>query len=127
MAKLHMDSIARKLSRKSVRRTLEELPHGLDAIYDDAMHRIESQTPECVEIAKKVLCWVAFSLRPLSIPELQHALVIEPGLCELEHDDFPDDEMMISACAGLVVVETKTNMVRLVRKLCYSGLALFYQ
>lgn len=59
--------------------------------------------------------------------ELQHALAIEPGMRELERDDFPDDKMIISACAGLMVVETKTNMVRLACKLCYFSLSRFYQ
>jgi hypothetical protein len=112
-----MDSIAGKLSRKSVRWPLDEIPYDLDATYDDAMHRIESQTPECVEAAKKVLCRVAFSLRSLPIPKLHHALAIESGMHELDHDDFLDDEMIILAYAGLAIVKAKSNMVCLVCKL----------
>jgi hypothetical protein len=116
MAKLHMDSIAEKFTRKAVRRALEELPRELDATYDDVIHRMELQSREHVVIAKKVLCWVAFALRPLSITELKHALAIEPGMCDIEDGDLPDDEMMISACVGLVTVESDTKTVRLVRK-----------
>jgi hypothetical protein len=116
MAKLHMGSIAEKLTRKVVRRALEELPRELDATYDDAIHRMELRSRKHVVIAKKVLCLVAFALRPLSITELKHALAIEPRMCDIEDDDLLDDEMMILACVGLVTVKSDTKAVRLVRK-----------
>jgi hypothetical protein len=119
-AKMHMDSIARKPSRTLVRKALEDLPRGLDATYDDAMRRIMSQPSDRVEIARKVLCWVAFSRRPLCLTELQHAMAVEPGINELNEDDLPDDETMISTCAGLVIVEAETNVVRLARKFHYD-------
>lgn len=113
-----MDSIAWKPTRKAVRKALDVLPSGLDATYSEAMQRIRSQPLEIVAIAEKVLCWVAFSFRTLSVAELQHAVAIEPGARELDEDELPDDSILISSCAGLVIEEKagKNRKVRLARK-----------
>lgn len=100
-----MDSIAYKTKRRDIHRALENLPSELEANYDETMKRIAEQSPETKDLAYRVLLWVSHALEPLSVNALRHALAVEPGMKSLHEDDLDDVEALISACAGLVVVD----------------------
>jgi hypothetical protein len=67
-------------------------------------------------LAKRVLSWITYAVRPLSVKELQHALAVMPDTTELDPDDITDDEILTSICAGLVVIDEERNVIGLVRK-----------
>ena len=113
LTKLHMDALATKVSRKGVRQALQSLPVSLDATYDEAMARIDAQNNDEKQLAEQVLSWISFTVRPLSLNELQEALAIEPGSRQLDEDNMPGEELLTSVCAGLVVVDQESKMVRL--------------
>ena len=108
-----MDSLATKLTPNAVKRALETLPNDLRETYDEAMERIESQGSECKQLAIRILYWIFYALRPLTVQELQHALAVEPETSELDEGDIPDKELLTSLCAGLVVTDRRSNIIRL--------------
>ncbi|KAI9774757.1 MAG: hypothetical protein M1839_001624 [Geoglossum umbratile] len=114
LAQLHMDSLATKATRKDVRKALETLPKELYDTYNEAMQRIDSQNNDYRQLAKRVLFWISFALRPLTLKELQHALAVEPDESELDQDNIPDEELLASVCAGLVTIDHKSSIIRLV-------------
>ncbi|KAF8250889.1 ankyrin [Wilcoxina mikolae CBS 423.85] len=114
LARLHMDSLATKNNLKDVRTALKTLPDGLDATYDDALQRIEGQNQDDRSLAHRVLSWISHVTRPLSVKELQTALAIELDESEFDEENMPDEELLTSLCAGLVVVEEESKLVRLV-------------
>ncbi|KAL8756771.1 MAG: hypothetical protein Q9184_004385, partial [Pyrenodesmia sp. 2 TL-2023] len=117
LARLHVDSLLDKGTKKKILSTLDGLPKGseaLDKAYKDAIQRIEGQLPGKSEQAKRVLSWITYAQRPLSTEELRHALAVELGDSELDLDNIPDVEDMVSDCAGLVVVDDESNIIRLV-------------
>jgi hypothetical protein len=59
LPQLHMESLARKHTRRAVREALENLPKGLDEMYDDVRERIYNQDEDDVQLAKKLLSWVS--------------------------------------------------------------------
>ena len=65
-----------------------------------------------------MLLWLSNALVPLSIGALQEAVAVESGMNSMGIRDLDDMESMISACAGLVVLEEgkETPAPRLVRK-----------
>ena len=77
-----MESLAKKHSRRAVREALTSLPNSLDEMYDEVLERIYSQDADDVQLAKKLLSWVSYSLKPLTVTELQHALAVEPDEAE---------------------------------------------
>ena len=113
LTKLHMDALASKASRKGVRQALKTLPVNLDATYDEAMARIDAQNNDDKQLAEQVLSWISFAVRPLSLNELQEALAIEPGSRKLDKDNIPGEDLLTSVCAGLVVIDQETQLVRL--------------
>jgi hypothetical protein len=82
--------------------------------YDQAMERINGQMPGFRDLAKKVLAWIACAKRPLTTSEVQHALSVEVGEFELDEDNLPQIEDMVSVCAGLVTIDKKSSIIRLV-------------
>jgi ankyrin repeat protein len=78
------------------------------------MERIDSQNNDYKQLAKRVLFWISFALKPITLKELQHALAVEPNESELDQDNVPDEELLASVCAGLVTIDYESNIIRLV-------------
>lgn len=118
LAKLHFESLTRKLSRKDVRSALKSLPKTLDDTYQQSLARIRSQAEEDVDLAETILFWVVCAHRPLTVHELQHMFatrgLLDSEAMTLEEDDLPDKEILTAVCGGLVVVDKETQSVRLV-------------
>jgi ankyrin repeat protein len=78
------------------------------------MQRIENQGKEEVDLAKKLLCWISFALRPLTIEEIRNALAVKPGDTKIDEEALPNEDILVSLCAGLVTTDQKSRIVRLV-------------
>ena len=96
LAKLHMDSLESKSSRKALRQALQVLPVGLDATYDEAMSRIASQNDDDHRLAQQILSWITFAVRPLWLNELCEALAIEPDSHKLDEENLTDESLLTS-------------------------------
>ncbi|KAF1362415.1 hypothetical protein EJ07DRAFT_106802, partial [Lizonia empirigonia] len=96
---------------------LKNLSKGSGALndaYDQAIIRIDGQFQNDRTLAKNVLSWISYAQRPLTTRELCHALAVEEGDEELDLDNIPDVEDILSVCAGLVTVDEESQIVRLV-------------
>jgi hypothetical protein len=78
------------------------------------IERIKSQVKDQEELAREALSWITCARGPLSTAELQHALAVELGEPELDKDNIPYVEDIVSACAGLVIVDKESDVIRLV-------------
>ncbi|KAL5377140.1 hypothetical protein DPSP01_009953 [Paraphaeosphaeria sporulosa] len=117
LARLHIDSLLDKITAKQVKTTLANLSKGsaaLDDAYKDALERIKAQLDGHYELAKKVLSWITNARRPLTTTELCCALAVEPDEAELDLDNLPHVEDLLSVCAGLVIVDKESAIIRLV-------------
>jgi len=109
-----MDSLAREDNRRGLRRALKNLPVELDETYDEALKRIQGQGWRKAKRAEQVLSWISSAVRPLTIKEIQCALAIEPDDSDLDEDALPDEDLLTSVCAGLVIINRESNAVCLV-------------
>ncbi|KAJ6580363.1 ankyrin repeat-containing domain protein, partial [Mycena vulgaris] len=114
LAKLHTESLATKSTIRAVRDALQHLPTDLNHTYDEAMNRIHSQNKDDKELALQALTWVAYAKRPLSVGELQEAMAIEPDVTTLDADNLLDINIVLSVCAGLLIVDEAMSVVRLI-------------
>ena len=87
---------------------------ALDDAYKKAIQRIKGQLRGDYELAKKVLSWITYAQRPLMTAEICCALAVELGEKELDPENVPDVEDLVSVCAGLVVVDEESAIIRLV-------------
>ncbi|CAG9941180.1 unnamed protein product [Clonostachys rosea f. rosea IK726] len=117
LTKLQLDSLKETISIRDVRSSIKctstnEL--GLyNSAYEVALQRIENQSPQTSDLAKRVILWITHSLRQLSETELRYALSVRPGSLSFDKDDLVQIDF-ISICAGLVVVDVNSSVIRLV-------------
>lgn len=115
LAQLHMDSLRYKGSPKLIKKALEILPTGSDALdlaYRGAMQRVEDQGFRL--LAKQLLGWLTYSARLITVREVQYALSIEPGTPDFDEDSLVDVDEIVGFCAGLVIIDEETQIIRLV-------------
>ncbi|KAJ7094773.1 hypothetical protein C8R44DRAFT_544813, partial [Mycena epipterygia] len=114
LAKLHIDSLATKLTVQGVREALKSLPRDLSGTFDEVVHRINRQDEEEKTLACLALSWVTNARRPLEPSELRVALSVQEGTTELNAENLLDTETILSVCAGLVIIDKEDNKVRLI-------------
>ena len=122
LAQLHIALLARKQNRKEVRLALESLPKELHGTYDEAVQRIQSQSNEDADLAKRVISWVTCAFRLLTVSELQHALAVVPCDIQIDESAVIDADLLVSVCAGLITIEKENSIVCLVH---YTALEYF--
>jgi hypothetical protein len=78
------------------------------------MERVEGQIANSRDLTKQVLSWITCAKRPLTILEFRHALAVEVGESALDEENLPEIEDMVGVCAGLVTVDKKSDIIRLI-------------
>lgn len=114
---MHVESLARKHDRKAIRLALKHLPTELDDTYHEALERIYSQNKDDVLLAERVLSWISFARRPLTVKEMQHAIAVlnlEPDETRINEEGIPDDDLLVAVCAGIVTIDEENDVIRLV-------------
>ncbi|KAI0542485.1 hypothetical protein GGR58DRAFT_252203 [Xylaria digitata] len=127
LAQIYLRSLDDKPTTKAVRNALQQFQGQgrvsasedsramvLSRAYDQAMERINGQMAGFRDLARRVLSWITCSKRPLTVMELRHALAVEIGERELDEENLPEAEDMVSVCAGLVTVDDESDTIRLV-------------
>jgi len=87
---------------------------GLGDAYGATLRRIKGQGGEKARLGMATLMWLSHSERPLKVHELCHALAVEIGSPNLNADNVPSIETLLTCCQGLVVVDKKASAVRLI-------------
>jgi len=78
------------------------------------MERIEGHMGDQSNFGKESLAWITCANRPLKPNKLQCALGVELGTTELDPDNLPDLEDILSVCARLVTIDNVRIVIRLV-------------
>ncbi|KAH6975943.1 hypothetical protein BKA56DRAFT_674463 [Ilyonectria sp. MPI-CAGE-AT-0026] len=78
------------------------------------MGRIKGQKPSMKELTLQVLMWTTFAKKQITSAGLQHALAVEVGELELDEENIPLIDTILSVCAGLVTLDEESKIVRLV-------------
>ncbi|KAH6879952.1 hypothetical protein BKA70DRAFT_1473924 [Coprinopsis sp. MPI-PUGE-AT-0042] len=109
-ASLMVEAIRHCTSSRRVMEKLDMLPAKLDVLYDEAFKRIETQPEEHVALAKRVLLWVAYAYRPLTVQEMRYAVASDPKVDWATPENLVPESLLVSVCCGLIIVEDKDNV-----------------
>ncbi|KAL8717409.1 MAG: hypothetical protein Q9225_005340 [Loekoesia sp. 1 TL-2023] len=109
-----MDSLSTRISVKALKKAIENMPDLLYQLYDDALERINSQNKDDRVLAYKALSWVAYAYQPLTLHMLEEALAIDHKVRDFDPEAIPQVGLVLDLCAGLLIVDEQTNVVRLV-------------
>ncbi|KID85906.1 Ankyrin repeat-containing domain protein [Metarhizium guizhouense ARSEF 977] len=126
LAKIYLDFLEDKLTPKAIINALDKFQRrsrGSDSYdrsqvlanaFDDAMQRVNAQSPGRRELAVQVLGWITCARRALTTLELQHALAVEINKPEFDENNLADIQDLVSVCAGLVTIDEESMAIRLV-------------
>lgn len=135
LAQLSLGTLEDKVTPKEMKRALREFQQlGQDrgedqkyiilrAVYENTMERIKQQKPGLRRLAESALSWLCHAKRRLTTVELQYALAVNMELDEqessnvsqeLDDENIPDIDLIVSSCYGLVTVDEESNVIRLV-------------
>ena len=90
------------------------MPEGLPTTYDQILQRIDDQGEEDAALAREVLSWLTFALRPLKATVLQQALAIKPQDQSFDEDALIHEETILAVCAGIVVIDEESSVIHFV-------------
>jgi hypothetical protein len=111
-----MDSLLDQSNRNAILGALKKLPEGFEATYHNALERINQQSLNRKRMAYRLLSWISYAFRPLSLTELRYAVALREDISIMDEDYLDDEEFLISVCAGLVTVSKESHQVGLVRR-----------
>ncbi len=80
------------------------------------MGRILAQDEERAELGKRLLCWITHAFQPLLVDAIQHAILamdLETNSEDIDFKDTPQNDILVIVCAGLVVIDEESNIIRL--------------
>ncbi|EGN99623.1 hypothetical protein SERLA73DRAFT_106266 [Serpula lacrymans var. lacrymans S7.3] len=111
LCRLHLDSLACKLTARGVLDALDRLPQGINDAYDDTMKRINTLDEERRLLALKTIMLIASALRPLTTRELQEAVAFSSDHPYIKDDDLVDETFIMDICAGLVMATKPAHSI----------------
>ena len=117
LVKLYLNLIQDEINEKQLIKAIEQFQNGSEAYndaYNKTMKRIEQQGQYARKTAKIIFGWITLSTRPLSLPEIQHALAVEIGESEFDKTSIIDIEELMSICNGLVMVDAQSNSLKFI-------------
>ena len=95
---------------------LAEMTKGvrLGDAYAATLARMKAQKGGRSRLGMEALMWVSNSERPLHTSELCHALGVQIGSSDLDHENVPQIRTILGSSLGLITVEASSSTVRLV-------------
>ncbi len=99
-----------------LRKATESLSSDINDTYSSTWARIQAQSERRFSLATRAIIWLVYVCRPLKITELQHALAVQCGAETFDVDDVATEDMILSVCCGLIVVDSGSQIVRFVRE-----------
>ena len=104
------------MRERDIRARLGRLPKGLTGVYDEIINSIKSQPDSNFDLAIRALQWMLVSKRPLTPGELVAAAELNPSM-SVDCSTPPQEstlvvELLIQSCEGLLLLDTKLNVVR---------------
>lgn len=94
--------------------TLTQFPSKIDDIYTKTLQRIAQSGRE--RVANIVLLWTVFAKRNLSMELLLRVVVLDPETHIYAQERQVPEHIIVSVCLGLVAVDAKTRLLRLIRR-----------
>lgn len=108
-----MQQILDQTSVSEVKDTLQSMPETLHDVYASMLNSIGEQSSNRSSLAIRILMWLSYSTRSLTVPELQHAVAIDVEASTLNPERVPPARFIEDVCMGLVTIDKERNVVLL--------------
>ncbi|KAM0558083.1 hypothetical protein ACHAPJ_005250 [Fusarium lateritium] len=117
LARLHMDSLGAHSFLWKVKEALDQLPIDLSDVFKKSLQKFADQ-PNVLEnsLARHVFTWVIYGKKDLTLGEVQEGFALLQGQGRDYQECRPHENSILSACAGLVVLDSDRRTLRLVHE-----------
>ena len=116
-----LDTISECTTEKAIELALTALPKDINETYERILLRIIGRGEEIANTAEKILTWLVGAMRPLTLSELEEAIIIEPGMVELNTSSrLIDPSDILTICGSLVEEFLDENGLSIVRLSHYT-------
>ncbi|KAH6903965.1 hypothetical protein BKA70DRAFT_1512804 [Coprinopsis sp. MPI-PUGE-AT-0042] len=113
-AKLQLEALRYCVSALDVEETLNAFPTNIEEIYTKTWERILDQVPKHSNLAKLALLWITHAHGEMTIDALRRAVATSPETHVFDPKRMVPEALLLSVCCGLVSVDEKTRLVRLI-------------
>ena len=118
LAALQIDRIYADRTIKQIKKSLQNVARGIDGLYEVSVERNQNQPDDDSKLGLSILSWVTHARQPLSIQGLRVGLAVEhqtnADLMTLDLDNVLPSSSLVDVCAGLVVIDPESQVVRLI-------------
>ncbi|CZR67458.1 uncharacterized protein PAC_17357 [Phialocephala subalpina] len=119
---LHINRLADVTCIEEIKESLDDMATTLESTYDQAIARIQRQSHYRCALALNVLLMISFSKRPLRVAELREALAVKQNSSSISPGSLRTSKILLDVCIGLVIIEEKTDVIKLVHYTAYEYL-----
>lgn len=103
---MQLDYISGLKSDRAIRNALEDLPSGLDKVYDQVLAHIVRKPGYDPEVVRTILIWVSSSYNLMTINEIAEAVSIQPEDKTFDYENVATDpEDLVGLCGSLLRLE----------------------
>ncbi|KAH6905368.1 hypothetical protein BKA70DRAFT_502069, partial [Coprinopsis sp. MPI-PUGE-AT-0042] len=113
-ASLQLDALQQCFTVHDAMQTLEGFPQRIEDVYKQTWQRIIQSEPHHASLAKAALVWVLNAKQSMKVDLLRHALATSPDTHSFKSSRLMPEAALVSACRGLLTVDKKSRIVRLV-------------
>ncbi|KAH7191406.1 ankyrin repeat-containing domain protein [Fusarium oxysporum] len=115
LARLHLDRLSTYFLLPHLKKALDELPESLPHIFEVAIQKIATgQNSPSHDLAKHVFTMVIYGKQDLSVDEISEGFALSKDQSQGYKDWRPTQYQLLSACAGLIVLDSNGRTLRLV-------------
>jgi Ankyrin repeats (3 copies) len=103
---MQLDYLSGLKSDRAIRNALQDLPSGLDKVYDQVLAQIVRKPGYDPEVIRTMLVWVSTSYTLLTTNEIAEAVSMRPGDIRFDHENVATDpEDLVGLCGSLLRLE----------------------
>lgn len=111
-AHLMMQSLKAAPSLFELKAMMEKVPQGLVELYASILKELDKETEATQTLAKELFMWMCCSTRPLTWPELQIALSVDPKDEGLDPFKTPFKNVVLRLCNPLIEYNAEGDVFR---------------
>ena len=116
-----LDTISECTTEKAIELALTLLPKDINETYERILLKIIGRGEDIANTAETILTWLVGAVRPLTLSELEEAIMVEPDMVELNTSSrLIDSSDILTICGSLVEEFLDENGLSIVRLSHYT-------
>lgn len=99
---------------EDIRTSVDRLPEGQDAVYQETIRRIEEDVQQRTKTIRMVLLWLVCSEEPITMDALRHAIAADSETFQYDAGGLLPGDEIVAMSRGLVKHVSETGYAALV-------------